>query len=83
MVWAGKEALGKASSIDSQTFFFSPQKGSCRRIRVTLVHTCRALGSDEGRRQTSRLEQGALSNSDCPAPSLGPAPEPCKDSGSH
>lgn len=41
MVWAGKEALGKASCI------LSPKLGSWMRNRLTLVHICGALGSDE------------------------------------
>lgn len=44
MVSAGKEALGKASTIYP---YPSHKQGSSMRIRLTLVHSYGALGSDD------------------------------------
>lgn len=44
MVSAGKEALGKASMIYP---YLSHKQGSSMRIRLTLVHSYGALGSDD------------------------------------
>lgn len=77
MVWAGKEALGKASTINP---YLSHRQGSRIRIRLTLVHSYGAKGSDEvGEGDAKPPGWGGESFRTVPARlPLGPAESPAR-----